>query len=99
MAPKTVTFVKQHVISLLLGALPALIGAGYVTLYRVDKLEASQLEEKQVAEDSVNEILHRIEDLQIALGRAQLDLALVCSEVVKARGGNPLAECKTMGGR
>lgn len=98
MAPKTASFIRQHVISLLLGALPALIGAGYVTLYRVDKLEASQLEEKQIAEDSVKEILRRIEDLQIALGRAQLDLALVCSEVVKARGGNPLAECKTMGG-
>jgi hypothetical protein len=99
MSPKTTSFIKSHIISLLIGALPALIGAGYVTLYRVDKIEAAQLEDKQLTEVSVREILKRIEDLQVALGRAQLDLALVCSEVVRARGGNPLAECKTMGGK
>lgn len=79
-------FLKQNLLHLVTWA-AALIGAGYLSIYRIDALE----ERADRAERAST-------DIRDTLGAVQLDVALLCAETVKARGGNPLQECKTSGG-
>lgn len=62
----------------LLGFLAAVIGGGYLTIYRVDKLEAQAYEDKE-----------EIQELRKDLARMDRLLTIICTRVVE----NPL-ECQ-----
>jgi hypothetical protein len=73
-----------------------LTGAAYVSLHRlgevekrIEKVEAA-LETKASAAD--------LSGIKRALGNVQLDVAVICSEIVKQRGGDPIRECRTSRG-
>lgn len=62
----------------LLGFLAAIVGGGYLTIYRVDKLEAQAYEDKE-----------EIQELRKDLARMDRLLTIICTRVVE----NPL-ECQ-----
>jgi hypothetical protein len=49
--------------------------------------------------EQIAEIKTDMRGIQRALGSVQFDMAVVCAEIVRARGGNPMNECRTSGGR
>lgn len=56
---------------------------------RIERVEV-EVEAKASAQD--------LEDIRRALGALQLDVGLICAEVVTKRGGDPLRECRTAKG-
>ena len=83
-------------------AVAGLIGAGYLSIYRLDQAEASikrvESELKAQIQADREKTLATTEEIRTTLGVIQLDMALVCTEIVRTRGGNPMVECRTMGG-
>jgi len=75
----------------------ALVGAGYLSMYRLSQVEArvERVESAVAGKAGADEM----SSVQRALGAVQLDIALICADTVRARGGNPMAECRTMGGQ
>lgn len=61
-------------------------GAGYLSVYRLDALEAKTTE--------LQEQINRDREV---IGNMQLDIAVVCSILVQEQGGNPLTTCHTSG--
>lgn len=102
MSERTTTGDIKRGFDLLLKMLPALtmiaglVGAAYVSLYRLGEVEKridrveTALEEKASAED--------MRGIKRALGNVQLDVAVICSEIVRRRGGDPMRECRTSRG-
>ncbi len=74
----------------------AIIGAGYLSLYRLDKVEARV--EKLETKVEVKASSEDVDYIRRILGNVQLDVALLCAEAVRARGGDPLRECRTSRG-
>ena len=74
----------------------ALVGAAYLSVYRLGEMEKKVAAlETQVQAKASSAQMGNIRD---SLGNVQLDVALMCSEMVRARGGNPLSECQTSRG-
>ena len=101
-----ITTIKQHVVTMLIGSIIPLAGAGYITVFKVEELRAQQIDEHTANEKNIEKLLSKIdklqneiEDLKMVVGKSQLDTSLICAEVVRARNGNPLVECKTMRGQ
>lgn len=80
-----------------------LIGAGFLSIYKLGELE-KQNTELEAKITTLSEKVSQKADatamrsIREALGDVQLDVALMCSEMVRARGGNPLSECQTSRG-
>lgn len=74
----------------------AVIGGAYLGLYRLDQVEArvDKLETKVEVKASTQDV----DSIRRILGNVQLDVALLCAEAVRARGGDPLRECRTSRG-
>lgn len=90
--------IRNYILTAMLSGIPVLIGM----YYKVNELQAQVIEIKDKnskLEEAIIKIAERFDDMKDAMGRSQLDIALICAEIVKDRGGNPLVECKTMGGK
>lgn len=87
-------------------------GSAYLSIYRIGELEkkvaavsvdvaakaSSGSVEKLRAEVSKKASSENLKGVQDALGRLQLDVAVICTEVVRRNGGDPLARCNTARG-
>lgn len=51
-----------------------------------------------IAMFKIDATAEEVASLKEVIGYLQLDMALICTEVVRERGGNPLQECKTSRG-
>jgi hypothetical protein len=86
---------KQWISTVVLAA--GIVASAAVYQHRVDALEVevteiqSTLKTKASADD--------MKEIRDTLGALQLDVSLLCAVAVKARGGNPMLECRTSGGR
>lgn len=86
-------------LDLLLKLIPAvtmvagLVGAAYVSLHRLSEVER-RIERVEAAVENKASV-DDIHGIRRALGAVQLDVAVICSEVVRRRGGDPLTVCRT----
>ena len=80
-----------------------IVGSGYLSIYRLDQAEAQirqiETELKGAIKKEHDQNQEAIRGIRDALGTIQLDMAVVCTELVRERGGNPMIECRTTGGR
>ena len=74
-----------------------LIGAAYVSLHRLAEVEKriEKVEESLSSKASVDDL----RGIRSALGAVQLDVAVICAEIVRQSGGDPLTTCRTARGR
>lgn len=83
-----------------IGVICGLIGAGYLSVYRLDRVEI-RMDSAEVRISGVESSLSDKADsadivaIRNSLGAVQLDIALICSDLVRGRGGDPLSECRT----
>ena len=83
-----------------IGVLCGLIGAGYLSIYRLDRLELRMASAETRMAEAESDIASKadagdIVAIRNSLGAVQLDIALICSDLVRSRGGDPLRECRT----
>lgn len=67
-------------------SLAGVFGGFAVADYRLQRAEAAQIEDRT-----------RIIQLEANQRAMMMDVALLCADVVAKRGGNPSADCKTIG--
>lgn len=97
-------FLKANLLQILTVA-ATLIGAGYLTIYRLDQAEAKAQEQDETIAKLKDELRTQLEAISIkldrqseALGNVQLDVAVICSETARMGGKNPLEVCRVSGG-
>lgn len=78
-------FIKANLLHIIT-MVATIVGASYLSIYRLDALEAKEAKSHD-----------EVQEMKESLGAVQLDVALLCSEAVRARGGDPLRECRTSG--
>jgi phosphopantetheine adenylyltransferase len=74
-------------------------GAAYLSVYRLNKAEAAIASLESVVAKNRESTAEAINGIRNSLGDIQLDMAVVCTEIVRQRNGNPMIECRTSGGR
>jgi hypothetical protein len=97
-------FLKANLFQILT-VVATLIGAGYLTIYRLDLAEAKAAEQdetiKKLKDDlrvQLDIISTKLDRQAESLGNVQLDVAVICSETARIGGKNPLEVCRVSGG-
>jgi hypothetical protein len=97
-------FLKANLFQILT-VLATLVGAGYLTIYRLDQAEAKAQEQDETIAKLKDALQLQLEAISVkldrqseALGSVQLDVAVICSETARMGGKNPLEVCRVSGG-
>ena len=83
-----------------------IVGTGYLSIYRLNQAEAQIAKVREDVEAAIKkehdlqavtnaQTQDTIRAIKDSLGIIQLDMAVVCTELVRERGGNPMIECRT----
>ena len=87
-----------------------LVGAAYVSLYRINELEAKVIKVEERFEEvgkkldekadttAIEALKADLKSIRRTLGNIQIDTALMCTLMSKQAGGNPLTDCRTSNG-